>query len=301
MRRRRRRPNAVASQATEGAMKICEPIAAVESQAPSSKPNENAPRRSGNPTDVSRLSKFARNEPSSTAATANKGCGATPPRESGPWSARSASLLWAIGCRLVGVNSGFHRHPRQQTFQQGLAFVEQDPDRDALNHLGEIAGGVVGWQQRALRSARGRNPLHASVQSFVREAVHGDLHGLPRLDPGELRLLVVGNHVDIRQRHDIDEAGADIDVVARLHLPLAGDAVEWRHDPGIAEPELGRGERRLGALEVGRALLLGARQYFELMALRGDDGLAGANVGLRARVIRDGLFKFLARAGFRLG
>ena len=69
----RRRPNTVASQATAGAMKICEPIAAVESQAPSSKPSENAPRRSGNPTDVSRLSKLARKEPSSTAPTANNG------------------------------------------------------------------------------------------------------------------------------------------------------------------------------------------------------------------------------------
>ena len=80
----RRRPNAVASHATAGAMKICEPIADVESHAPSSNPSENAPRKSGNPTVVSRLSKLARKAPSSTATTANKGCGATPPRERGP-------------------------------------------------------------------------------------------------------------------------------------------------------------------------------------------------------------------------
>src|ERR1700704_2270324 len=137
----RRRPNAVASHATAGAMKICEPIAAVESQAPSSKPSENAPRRSGNPTEVSRLSKLARKEPSSTAPTANKGCGAMPPRDSGPWS---ASLLCAIGACFVGVNPGDDRHPRQQPLQQRLALVERYPDRDALHHLGEIAGGIVG-------------------------------------------------------------------------------------------------------------------------------------------------------------
>ena len=38
-------PNAVASHATAGAMKICEPMLAVESQAPSSNPSENAPRK----------------------------------------------------------------------------------------------------------------------------------------------------------------------------------------------------------------------------------------------------------------
>src|ERR1700719_2943581 len=104
-------------------MKICEPIVAVESQAPSSKPSEKAPRRSGNPTEVNRLSKFARNEPSSTAPTANAGRAAMPPRESGCWS---ASLFRAIRGRLVGMNSGFHRHSRQQAVQQWLGLVERD-------------------------------------------------------------------------------------------------------------------------------------------------------------------------------
>src|ERR1700689_1160263 len=98
-------------------MKICEPIADVESHAPSSKPSENAPRKSGNPTVVSRLSKFARKEPSSTAPTANNGCAAMPPRESG-WL--SAPLLAAIGAGL-GVDPGHDRHPRQQPIQRRLA------------------------------------------------------------------------------------------------------------------------------------------------------------------------------------
>src|SRR6267378_5840463 len=133
----RRSPNAVASHATAGAMKICEPIDAVESQAPSSNPSEKAPRRSARPTDVSRLSKLARNEPSSTAPTANSGCGAMPPRESGP---RPASLLSAIRPRLIGMNPGDDRHARQQPVQQRLTLIELDPDRHPLHHLGEIAG-----------------------------------------------------------------------------------------------------------------------------------------------------------------
>src|SRR5882757_6082055 len=129
----RRSPNTVASQATAGAMKICDPMPAVESQAPSSNPSENAPRRSGSPTDVSRLSKLARNEPSSTAATANSGRGAIPPRETGP---RSAPSLSAIG--FAGIDMGDDRHSRQQALQQRLVLVELDPDRNALHHLGEI-------------------------------------------------------------------------------------------------------------------------------------------------------------------
>src|SRR4030081_2639433 len=162
MPRMRRRPNTVASQATAGAMKICETIAAVESQAPSSKPSEKAPRKSGNPTEVSRLSKLARNEPSSTAPTANRGCGAMPPRDSGP-----ASLVPAMRRRRVGVNPGHHRHSRQQPLQQRLALVERDPNRDALHHLGEIAGGIVGRQQRELRSARRRDALELAEQRLV--------------------------------------------------------------------------------------------------------------------------------------
>src|ERR1700722_18523651 len=169
----RRRPNAVASHATAGAMKICEPIADVESQAPSSKPSENAPRKSGNPTVVSRLSKFARKEASSTAPTANNGRAAMPPREIGP---ESASLLSAIRSRSDGVDCGDDRHSRQQALQQRLALVELDPDRNALNHLGEIAGRIIGRQQCELRSAGGRDPLDAAAQRLRPGNIGPSLH-----------------------------------------------------------------------------------------------------------------------------
>src|ERR1700712_3888169 len=132
----RRRPNTVASHATAGAMRICDPMPAVESQAPSSKLSENAPRRSARPTDVRRLSKFARNEPSSTAPTANSGCGAMPPCDTGP---RSTSSFSAIGPRIAGADIGHDGHARQQALEQRLFLVEDDPDRDALHHLGEVA------------------------------------------------------------------------------------------------------------------------------------------------------------------
>src|ERR1700736_1004427 len=230
----RRKPNTVASHATAGAMKICEPMPAVDSQAPSSNPSENAPRRSARPTEVRRLSKFARKDPSSTAPTANSGWGAMPPRDSGP---RSAPSFSAIRPRIPGVDIGDNRHARQQALEQRLVLVEDDPDRNALHHLGEIAGGVVRWQQRELRSGGRRNPLDAAVQFLVRETVDGDVDGLARFDPRQLGLLVIGDHIDIRQRHDVDETAADIDIVARLNLAFADDAIEGCYDLGVAELE----------------------------------------------------------------
>src|SRR6185436_8162477 len=155
----RRIPNTVASQATAGATNICEPMPAVESQAPSSNPSENAPRRSGRPTVVSRLSKFARNAPSSTAPTANSGRGAIPPRETGP---RSRSFS-AIRTRLAGIDMGDDGHSGQQALQQRLVPVELNPNRDTLNHFGEIAGGVIRGQQSELRTAGRRDPLDAAA------------------------------------------------------------------------------------------------------------------------------------------
>src|SRR6202171_3171317 len=99
-----------------------------------------------------------------------------PPRESGPWPSWPASLLSAaIRPRFVGANSCDHRHSRQQALQQGLALVELDPDRDALDYLGEIAGGVVGRQQCELRSAGGRDSLDAAVLFLVCENIEGHL------------------------------------------------------------------------------------------------------------------------------
>src|SRR6266702_6877389 len=272
----RRKPNTVASQATAGAMRICEPMPAVESQAPSSKLSPNAPRRSGRPTVVSRLSKLARNEPSSTAATANSGCGAMPPREIGPWPAASFAAI-----RALRVDAGDDRHARHEPRQQRLVVIELDAHGNALHHLGEIAGGVVGRQQRDLRTGRRRDALDLAAELFARKTVDGDLDRLARCYVRELGLLVIRDHIDLWQRHHVDEVGADVDVVAGLHLTLADDAIERRRDLSITKLELHARQRRLGGVELGGALLPGALQDFELMLLGCDHGAACAHVGLR--------------------
>src|SRR6195952_373216 len=211
----RRSPNAVASQATAGAIMICEAVAAVLSQAPSSKLKPSAPLRSGRLMVNRRLSKLARNAPSKTAPTANIGRCDISPAETGPLLMCLLSGIGAVRARgsagLVDVNPGPRRHARQQPLQQRLALVERNPHRDALHHLGKIAGGVVGRKQRELRAAGRRNALDLAAQRLVRKGIDGDLDRLTGFYPRQLSLLVIGDHVHIRKRHDVDQTASDID------------------------------------------------------------------------------------------
>ena len=40
------------------------------------------------------------------------------------------------------------------------------------DHLGEVAGGIIGRQQRELLSAGRRNAVHFSFELFARERIH---------------------------------------------------------------------------------------------------------------------------------
>src|ERR1700687_5627558 len=247
----RRRAKAVASPATAGAIMICEAVAAVLSQAPSSKLKPSAPLRSGRLIVNKRLSKFAKKAPSKTAPTANSGRCDIAPVETGPLWITSFCAIGAVPAhssrRFIDANSGHRRHTRQEPLKQRLALVERNPHRDALDHLGKVAGGVVGRKQGKLRSACRRNALDLAAQRLVRKSIDGDLNRLTRLHPRELCLLVIGDHVDVWQRHDVDSAGSDNDVISLLPLPLAYDAIKRRNDFGIAEPQFGRSKRGLRA------------------------------------------------------
>src|SRR5258708_25948289 len=199
------------------------------------------------------------------------------------------------------MNSGFYRHSRQQALQQWLSLVELDANRDALYDLGEIAGGIVGRQQRELRSTGRRYSLDAAMQLLVRESVDCDVDGMAWTNSRELRLLVVGDHVHAWQRHDFDQIAPDVDVVTWLNLPFTNDAIKRCDDLGVAELEPGRGQRGLGPLQVRRALLLGSGQHLELVALCRNQCPARANIRLCARVACSGLFQLLPGAGFGLG
>src|SRR3974377_529399 len=72
-----------------------------------------------------------------------------------------------------GVDGRIDRHPGPQLVGKLAAGVEHDLDRNALDHLGEIAGGVVGRQQGEFLPARRRDAVDMAAEGDVREHVDG--------------------------------------------------------------------------------------------------------------------------------
>src|SRR5690349_551184 len=76
-----------------------------------------------------------------------------PARAVGPIAGEGA-IRSVIG--RVGVDRRLDRHPGAQPAGQRIILIERDLDRDALDNLGEVPGGVVRRQQRELLAAGGR-------------------------------------------------------------------------------------------------------------------------------------------------
>jgi hypothetical protein len=117
------------------------------------------------------------------------------------------------------------------------------------------------------------------MKDHAGEHVDGDVERLTRRHVRELRLLVVRHDIDVRQRHDGNHLGADIDVVAFLYQALADDTVEGRDDARIAQAQLGRREVRLGGAELRTQQALIAVQNLEPAALRRDRRFAHREIG----------------------
>ena len=129
-----------------------------------------------------------------------------------------------------------------------------DLHRDALHDLGEIAGRIVGRQQRELGARGGRERQHMAAQDMSRKSVDGDLRLLPDRHVGELRFLVVGDDPDLRQGRE----GGDL---AARRRPT-GPGLTWRCP---STPSCGRRDGRVAEIDLGG---------IERRALRGDRGFA---------------------------
>ena len=173
--------------------------------------------------------------------------------------------------RRVGIAGVDGRDDREAGPQRDLLqnlLGEGDADRHALDDLGEIAGGVVGRQQRELRPRGGRDRRHHALDHLAAERVDRHVDLLPRLDVGELRLLEIGVDIGGVQRHQRHQPRARLDEVADLGRLVADDAVERRDDAG-------EGKIALGLVERGHEFAALARR---LVAL----GLQDVEIGLGA-------------------
>ena len=113
--------------------------------------------------------------------------------------------------------------------------IQHDLDRDALHDLGEVAGGIVGRQQREGAAGAGRPAVDMAGQRQVGKRVHGDARRVAETHVGHLRLLVV--------RDDPDRGSGTTEITwvptltnwPRPHLAQADQAVGRRDDAGIVD------------------------------------------------------------------
>ena len=71
-------------------------------------------------------------------------------------------------CLAAGVDGRLDRHAGAQQPASARAVVEHDLHRDALHDLGEVAGGVVGRQQRELEAAGRRQAVDMALAASRR-------------------------------------------------------------------------------------------------------------------------------------
>src|SRR6266487_4389651 len=95
-------------------------------------------------------------------------------------SAAAVIVLTRLDCR-------HDAHPGPQHVREIHGTVQVNPDRNPLDHLGEVARGVVGRQQRELRAGRRRQTLDVTAEMHALVGVHRDIGG------------VAGRHVQDRK------------------------------------------------------------------------------------------------------
>src|SRR6266852_4923233 len=110
-----------------------------------------------------------------------------------------AAILFLLPPRPDGCN---HRESGAQFGGKG-AVVQRNLDRDALYHLREIAGRVVGRQQRKLGSAGWCDLQHLAVKYLIGILVDPQFSSIANLHVGQLGFAIVRQHPlrDINERN----------------------------------------------------------------------------------------------------
>ena len=155
------------------------------------------------------------------------------------------------GWRLVDIDVGNDRGADEQRRLIGVVIDEIDPDRQPLDHLDEIARGVLGRQQCQGRSG----PLGKAGDPALEDvlaAVHVDVQidRLPDAQVAQLRFLEVGVNPDFVERANRHQVLADLNKIARIDVAPRDDAVDLRDDVGVTQIQFGLREIALWRLRV---------------------------------------------------
>src|SRR5829696_2927835 len=161
-----------------------------------------------------------------------------PERSASPPAAASGrSVVVAIGAfaPLLDVDVRRDGHPGPQRLILAAPLADRDAHRHPLHHLGEVAGRVVGRQQRELGTRGRAHALDSALRHASAVRVDFELHRLPDLQVGELRLLEVGGHPHTRVRHDGEQRLPRLHELPDLDLLPRDDAAHRRHDARVRE------------------------------------------------------------------
>src|SRR6266699_3630356 len=206
---------------------------AVPIHALSSYPNPWRPRKSGMPREIMRLVSVTTPAPVTTPRIPSSGCAETSVGTAAP-TARAisigdgrtvtleAAILFPLPPRPDGCNHG------ESGAQVGGkdAIVQPNLDRDALYHLREIAGRVVGRQQRKLGSAGWCDFQHLPMNYLPGILINPKFGSVADLHVGQLGFAIVRLHPlrDINERDDLRARRNKLSCpdLAFAHSALAG-------------------------------------------------------------------------------
>jgi hypothetical protein len=145
-----------------------------------------------------------------------------------------------------GIDADRGRQARPQFAEARVSVIERDADRDALNDLGKVAGGVLRRDHAEDRPGARCQAEDMAVEDLARPHVGDHRRWLPRLHMRQLILLEIRVDPEPVRGGDAQQVSAAGDIGADLPGPVADIAVDRRADLGVAEIEAGGFQIRLG-------------------------------------------------------
>ena len=132
--------------------------------------------------------------------------------------------------------------------------VEHDFYRHALHDLGEIAGGIVGRQQREFETAGRRQAVDMAPEFCAVEAVDGDFNGLAVAHMRELGFLEIRDDIDRIQRHHRHQLRSGLHELADAQRTRSDGAVNRRGDLRVGQVQRRLRFDRAGAIQLRHGL-----------------------------------------------
>src|SRR5690606_26029878 len=122
---------------------------------------------------------------------------------------------------VTQVNPDLDRHARPDDLTQGVVAVDHYLDRNALHHLGEVAGGVVRRQQAELGTGGREQAVDVSLYRLIVEGVEDQGGALALVHALDLGFLEIGLDPQVPVRYQGQQMLAGLYILSRTDAALA--------------------------------------------------------------------------------